>query len=585
MSYQWIYAQPEQKYVSDMQEELGVPQVIARLLAIRGITDFGKAKRFFRPDISDIHSPYLLKDMDKAATRLAEAIRNCETIVVSGDYDVDGTTGTSLLYSFLKDFGIDAHYYIPHRYKEGYGINPECISFAKECNANLIISVDCGITAFEEAEMIKQAGMDFIICDHHTVGESIPEALAVVDPKRPDCSYPFDGLSGAGVGFKLIEATAKELGLPQSVANKFLDLVAVSIASDIVPLADENRILMREGLKILNNSPRIGLKALMELINMKIGHISTSHIVFSLGPRINAAGRMGDAKKAVELMIAEDENEARRRAHQLEKINKRRRNTDTRTTKQAVSMVKKNLDMDKTGSIVLHNPDWHLGVIGIVASRLVDLYHRPAIMLSTVDGMVKGSARSIKGFNIYEALKKCGNLLEQFGGHQYAAGMTLKKQNLQDFRERLNEVTFESLSHDDLQPELVVDSELNLSNVTQRFWNLLNQFEPFGPENQRPVFVSHDVDIIGSPNIVGRGHLKMRISQKDSGVFDVIGFNMHQYEPVLRNCANNKVSIAYALEENYWNGKTTLQIRLKDIHVDDEECAAEEEKGFIYTST
>jgi len=584
MSYQWIYSEPEEGCVSSLQDQLGVPNVIAKLLALRGINNFDKAKRFFRPNLSLIHDPLLMKDMDIAADRLANGIRKCETIVVYGDYDVDGTTGTSILYSFLKDFGLDVYYYIPDRFKEGYGINPEGIEFAKEHNAKLILSVDCGITAVEEAKIAKKEGIDLIICDHHTVGDSIPDAVAVVDPKRPDCDYPFDGLSGAGVGFKLIQATANALGLPQSVANKFLDLVAISIASDIVPLADENRILMREGLKLINTDPRQGIKALMNLIHMKIGSVSTSNIVFSLGPRINAAGRMGDARKAVELMVSETEMEAIQKARQLEHINKKRRSTDTRTMKEAVRMVKKNFNMDQTGSLVLHHPNWHLGVIGIVASRLVDLYCRPAIMLSTVDGLVKGSARSIKGFNIYDALHKCNDLLEQFGGHQYAAGLTMKAENLQQFRERLNEITFQSLTMEDMEPELLVDTELNLNSVDKRFWKLLSQFEPFGPENMRPVFVSHDVNIKGTPNIVGKGHLKMQVYQNGSDVFDVIGFNMHQYEPALRNCSDSKISIAYALEENTWNGKTTVQIRLKDIHINDQECAAEAQAAYLQNS-
>jgi len=576
MSYQWVYAQPEERNtVAHLEEELGVPPTIAKLLALRGIDNYNKARRFFRPQMSLIHDPYLLKDMDKAAKRLAEGIRRGDRMVVYGDYDVDGTTGTAILYSFLKDFGLEVSYYIPHRFKEGYGINPEGILFAKKQNADLIISVDCGITAVDEAQKARQAGIDLIICDHHTVADEIPDALAVIDPKRPDCSYPFEGLSGAGVGFKLIQAAANELGLPQSVAYKFLDLVAVSIASDIVPLTDENRILMREGLKLINKDPRPGIKALMNLINMEQGSVSTSSIVFSLGPRINAAGRMGDAGKAVELMIAETDGEAYRRAHELEKINKRRRHTDTKTMKEAVKMVKRHLNMDKIGSLVLHHPDWHLGVIGIVASRLVDLYCRPAIMLSTVDGVIKGSARSIKGFDIYEALNECSDLLEQFGGHQYAAGLTIRKENLSEFRKRLNAITFECLSREDMQPELLVDTELDLKTVTRRFWKLLSQFEPFGPENMRPVFVSHDIQLVGQPNIVGKGgHLKMRVTQPNAGTFDVIGFNMHQYAPALRNCSDSKISIAYALEENTWNGRTNLQLRLKDIHIDDKECVA-----------
>ena len=575
MSYHWIFAEPEESdSVHQLEQDLNVPPIIARLLALRGIDTFKKAKRFFRPDMERTHDPFLMKDMDRAASRLAEGIRNREKMVVYGDYDVDGTTGTAILYSFLKDFGIEVSYYIPHRFKEGYGINPDGIKYAVAEDADLIISVDCGITAVEEAQMAKENNLDLIICDHHTCGDELPEAVAVLDPKRPDCEYPFDGLSGAGVGFKLVQATAQELGLPPEVATKFLDLVAVSIASDIVPLHDENRILMREGLQLLNNEPRIGLKALMDLIHLDIGSVTTSNIVFSLGPRINAAGRMGDASKAVELMIAENRRDAVAKARELETINIRRRTEDTQTMEQAVEMVEANYDIDKTGALVLHHPDWHLGVIGIVASRLVDLYCRPTIMLSTVQGKVKGSARSIKGYNIYNALKECDDLLEQFGGHQYAAGLTMDESNLEAFRERMNTITLNKLTEEDMQPDLLVDSMLDLGNVDLKFWKLLSQFEPFGPENMRPVFVSQNVRVVGIPTIVGSGHLKMRVSQNGSGVFDVIGFNMHEYLPLLRNCQKSTVSIAYVLEENHWNGRRTLQIRLKDVHIDDEECAA-----------
>jgi single-stranded-DNA-specific exonuclease len=575
MPFQWVYAKPErEKSVHALQDQLNVPPVIARLLAIRGINSFDTAKTFFRPELSMLHDPYTMKDMELGATRLAEAVRNREKILVYGDYDVDGTTSTAMLYTFLKDFGVDVDYYIPHRFKEGYGINPEGIEYAIQEDADLIVSIDCGITAVEEAKYARQKGIDLIICDHHTVGEQIPECVAVLDPKRPDCDYPFDGLSGAGVGFKLIQATCDKLGLPQNVAFKFLDLVAISIASDIVPIVNENRVLMREGLHLINNEPRTGLKGLLDLIKLKPGHISTSNIVFSIGPRINAAGRMGDAKKAVQLLIAETRAEAMGYAQQLESINIKRRDKDTSTMEEAVDQVERLYDIESTATVVLHNPEWHLGVIGIVASRLVDQFYRPAIMLSTVDGKIKGSARSIKGFNIYNALKECEDLLEQFGGHQYAAGMTLPPENLEEFRERLNTIVQRRMNDLDaeFEPELTIDAQLDLSEVDLRFWKLLSQFEPFGPQNMRPVFVSKGVEIVGIPTIVGSGHLKMKVKHNGSGVFDVIGFNMHEYLPALRNCPKGSIDLAYVLEENHWNGKRSLQIRLKDIHVNKDRC-------------
>lgn len=568
MSLRWVYAKPDrEEYVHTLEKELNIPEQIAKLLAIRGVENYDDAKLFFRPGIEQLHDPFLMKDMEEGACRLCSAIRNCERVVVYGDYDVDGTTATSIIYTFLKSFGLDVHYYIPHRFKEGYGINPDGIKYAAEIKADLIVSVDCGITAVKEAAYIKELGMDLIICDHHNCGDEIPNAVAVLDPKRPDCNYPFDGLSGAGVGFKLIQGAIKKLGLSETLAYQYLDLVAISIASDIVPIVDENRVLMREGLAMINSNPRMGIKALLKLIKVKPGTVTTSSIVFSIGPRINAAGRMGDASAAVELMIAEDETSAARSASELESINVRRRTTDTRTTEEAMAMLENDYKMNEISSMVLHHPEWHLGVIGIVASRLVDAHYRPAIMLSTVEGKIKGSARSIKGFNIYEALKQCDDLLEQFGGHEFAAGLTMNESNLEEFRKRIDKIAFNDLSENDFKPELTVDDNLDLNSVDNKFWKLLTQFEPFGPGNHRPVFVSKDICIEGVPSIVGNGHLKMKVRQNNSEVFDAIGFNMHEFIPLLRNCDKDKIDLAYVLEENHWNGRRTIQMRLKDIHI------------------
>lgn len=568
MSYRWVYPDtlPEEA-LSLLQEELNIPHEIAQLLALRGITDFDRAKTFFRPEEEELYDPFLMKDMEAAACRLSTAIRNGEKVVIYGDYDVDGTTAVSILYIFLKGFGLDVDYYIPDRFKEGYGINQEGIQYAIQKKADLIVSVDCGITAIDEAKYVKEQGMDLIICDHHTVGSSLPDAVAVLDPKRPDCEYPFDGLSGAGVGFKLIQGTVQKLGLPATLPDSFFDLVAISIASDIVPIVDENRTLMRLGLNKINSSPRPGIRALLNLIKTQPGAISTTQIVFSIGPRINAAGRMGDATTAVKLLIAEDAPTAEKYARQLEQINIKRRSTDTETMGEAMEMLENSVDMNETSAMVLHHPDWHLGVIGIVASRLVDAHYRPAIMLSTVEGKIKGSARSIKGFNIYNALKECEDLLEQFGGHEFAAGLTMEARNLEEFRIKMNEIACKMLSENDFKPELEISADLDLKKVDTKFWKLLTQFEPFGPENQRPIFVSRNVKIQGVPTIVGNGHLKLRVKQNGSAIFDAIGFNMHDYEPLLRNCNGNSIDVAYMLEENYWNGRRSIQMRLKDIHV------------------
>lgn len=567
MAFRWVYTTGDEKTASALQQQLGIPEKIAHLLSLRGIDTFEKAKGFFRPDLSQIHDPFLMKDMDKATDRLAEAVRSGQKILIYGDYDVDGTTATAILYTFLKEFGVDTDFYIPHRFKEGYGINEEGIQYAIDIKADLIVSVDCGITAVEETEQAKQHGIDLIICDHHNVGDEIPDAVAVLDPKREDCNYPFDGLSGAGVGFKLLQGTVRKLGLGDQLAFKALDLVAISIASDIVPIEDENRILMREGLKQINSKPRVGIKALLELINVEPGSITTSNIVFSIGPRINAAGRMGDATKAVQLLISDTPAEAKSRAHELESINVARRNKDSQTMEEAKAMVDAEFNLDKISSMVLHHPEWHLGVIGIVASRLVDTYGRPTIMLSTVDGKIKGSARSIDGFNIYDAFKECEDLLEQFGGHEYAAGLTIMKDNLDEFRRRIEKIAAENLTEEDFKPELSIDCDLDLSDLDMRFWKLLRQFEPFGPGNMRPVFVSKNVRVVGVPTIVGKGHLKMKVAQNGSGTFDVIGFNMHEYLPVIRNSGDQKMDIAYSLEENSWNGRRTLQIRLRDVQI------------------
>lgn len=564
MSFRWVFAQLDEDIrAAALEQKLGVPAKIAELLAIRGIKTYDEAKLFFRPAIDRIYDPFLMKDMDLAADRLALAIRNGERVLVYGDYDVDGTTATSCLYLFLKEFGVDVDYYIPHRFKEGYGINPEGIKYASETGTHLIVSVDCGITAIKEALVAKEKGIDLIICDHHTVGDTIPEALAVLDPKRPDCNYPFDGLSGAGVGFKLIQGTIVRLGLPKSVAYQFLDLVAISIASDIVPIVDENRILMKEGLQMIRKKPRVGIKALLDLIRMPREDINTTKIVFSIGPRINAAGRMGDATTAVQLMIAETEAKGKALANELESVNMRRRDKDSKTMEEALSMVDEDMDLSETSIMVLYKQDWHLGVIGIVASRLVDLYHRPAVMLSSVEGVIKGSGRSIKGFNIYNAMKKCEDLLEQFGGHEFAAGLTIKEGKLSEFKRRMNEIAYLDLSENSFEPELQIDTEINLEEIDMKFWKLLNQFEPFGPLNLRPIFVSKRVETVGEPTIVGNGHLKMKVKQGDSGVFDAIGFNMHEYLPLVRK---ETFDMAYVVEENHWNGRRTLQVRIKDIH-------------------
>lgn len=566
MSFRWVYATPDNENITEqLQNELGVPEVIAHLLALRKVDSYNKAKQFFRGDLTHLHNPFLMADMQKAALRVAAAIRDGEHILVYGDYDVDGTTATSILYLFLKKFGVEVSYYVPHRFDEGYGLNAEAIKKAAAQHTDLLISVDCGITAIEEAEVARRLGIDLIICDHHNVGNQLPAAEAVLNPKRPDCNYPFDGLSGAGVTFKLIQAVTETLGLSKNLPFEFLDLVAISTASDIVPIVDENRILMREGLIRINREPRVGLKALFDIVGMQPGFIGTSNIVFSIGPRINAAGRMGDAEQAVQLLIAENPEEAKAQAHKLEAVNHERRKADKQATDEATTIISESYNLSTTNAIILYKESWHLGVVGIVASRLVDAYHRPAILLSNVDGMLKGSARSIEGFNIYNAISECSEWLEEFGGHAFAAGLSLKPEKLEPFRQHLNEVVANSLAKQEKTPQLKVDYSLDLCDINKRLWKLLSQFRPFGPKNLKPVFISENINVVGIPTIVGKGHLKMKLQQPGSGIFDSIGFNMHEYLPQVRNSGENNMKIAFNLEENYWNGKKSLQLKLLDI--------------------
>jgi len=560
--------EPDRDVVNLLQHALNdLPEALARTLAIRGITSLESAKLFFRPELSHVHDPFLMKDMDAATDRIIRAVEGGERVLVYGDYDVDGTTSTALMVSFLRDLGVDVVYFIPHRVRDGYGLRPIGIDFAVNSGASLIVALDCGITAFDEAEYARDRGLDLIICDHHMAEETIPTAVAVLNPKRHDCTYPFDGLSGCGVGFKLLQGVMARLDMPVEQALPYLDLVALSIASDIVPIVGENRVLMRAGLKQIQAEPRLGLKKLADAIGLDLATCDTGKIVFSIGPRINAAGRLADARHAVELMLTKDDERGRRLAIELDQINKDRRDLDGSILVQALELA---ADSDTSHALVLHRPDWHVGVIGIVASRLVDRYYRPSVMLTTVDGTAKGSARSIKGFNIYDALKECRSLLTRFGGHEYAAGLTLPVQNIPELRKQLNAVAENKLSDAMLRPELQIDSALQLDNLDDRFWAVLKQFAPFGPQNKHPVFLGSELDVVGHPAVVGSGHLKFKVKQAgsaDSGVYDVIGFNMHEHLPMVRSHRNNQeqLQMVFSVDRNTWNGRSTLQLHLKDI--------------------
>lgn len=556
----------EEREVLALADSLNISNILAKLLIQRSVTSFFDAKKYFRPDLEELYDPYLMDGMKEASVRVIEAITNNEKIYVYGDYDVDGTCSAAIMYMFLKEIGADIEVYIPNRLTEGYGISKESVDYLNEQNTDLIISVDCGITAVEEVEYAKKYSIETIICDHHQPKETIPDAVSVLDPLKPGCQYPFKYLSGAGVAFKLIRAIADRFG-HKELALKYLDLVALAGAADIVPLTDENRTLVRKGLDIINSNPRPGVLALIRSANMEPGELTAGQIVFTIAPRINAVGRLGDAQRAVELFVTDDHKEAKRLAAILEKENTERRKIDEVTFSHAVRQVEETIDLDKEIGIVLHNDNWHPGVIGIVASRLVEKYYRPTIMLATVDGLAKGSARSIAGFNIYEALENCQDLLVQFGGHQAAAGVAIEIDKLPEFRERFNGILKETLDGKDILPEIKIDTKISLSDISPKFVRILDQFAPFGPGNMRPVFMAEGVQFANYPRIVGTNHLLTTIKQNGSDkVFDAIGFNLGSFANLVDK-SNDLLDIVFTIEKIQKNGQSYPQFRLKDIRI------------------
>ncbi len=555
--------------VERLSKDINASPVIATLLFHRGITNYDEAKAFFRPQLEHLHNPFLMKDMDKAVARIEKAILKNEKILVYGDYDVDGTTSVALVYSFLKTFYDKLDYYIPDRYKEGYGISTAGIDFAFENNFSLIIALDCGIKSNDKVDYANKKGIDFIICDHHFPGKTIPDACAVLDPKRIDCKYPYKELSGCGVGFKLIQGIAQNKNIPTKNLEEYLDLVAISIAADIVPITGENRILAFYGLKYLNTSPREGIRAMLELANIK-KELTITDIVFSIGPRINAAGRMESGKKAVELLISSTSENAIESGTYLNKNNSDRRNLDIHTTQQALAMIAESPALQQKKTTVLFDPAWHKGVIGIVASRLTETYYRPTILLTQSNGIVSGSARSVKDFDLYEAISECSDLLEQFGGHKYAAGLTLKPENVEAFQKKFEQIVSSTITEEMLIPEIEVDASINLSDISPSFYNILKQFSPFGPGNMTPVFITEILCDTGHANIVGSNHLKMALIQKNqntegknSAIFSAIGFGLaDKYELVTKKVP---FTACYNINEQEWEGKTYLQLQVKDI--------------------
>lgn len=546
----------------DDENSREIYKLVATLLVQRGIKYYHEAKKFFRPELSHLHDPFLIKDMDLAIDRIVKAMSDQEKILIYGDYDVDGTTAVATVYSFFKRHHDWVNFYLPDRYKEGYGISTAGIDWARENNYTLIIALDCGIKSIDKVDYAKTLGIDFIICDHHIPGDQLPAAVAVLDPKRSDCPYPYKELTGCGIGFKLVQAFADTHSIPFSEIECYLDLCAVSIASDIVPVTGENRILAHFGMERLNTNPREGFKAILNLANVK-KKVSLTDVVFVIGPRINAAGRIEDAKRSVELLIAENEEDAIRAGEGIDKLNQTRREKDSIITEQALQLIHDDEGHKHRKTTVLFNPDWHKGVIGIVASRLTEHHYRPTIVLTQSDGKITGSARSVKDFDLYAALEKCGDLLEQYGGHKYAAGLTMKPERIQEFRDRFNQVVTDVIEERMLTQEIEVDSELNLEDISFPFYRILQQFAPFGPGNMAPVFLTRGVHSRIGPKIVGEKHLKLFVEQPNSPSFDAIAFQQANH---LQDTVYGKTfDICYAIEENDWNGNVTLQLNIKDI--------------------
>jgi len=550
--------------VQRLTDSLNISPILARLLVIRDIKTFNQAKQFFRPSLDFIHDPFLMDQMESATTRVITALTQNQKICIYGDYDVDGTCATALLFMFLKELDANVEFYIPRRLEEGYGISTTAIDIVKEKGTQLMIAVDCGITAITETDYANKLGIDVIICDHHQPKEDIPKAFAVLDPLKPGCNYPFKYLSGAGVAFKLAQGLCERIG-KRGLPLKYLDLVALAGAADIVPLIDENRILVNEGLNQVNLNPRPGIEALIEMGRLQTGQLTSGQIVFTLAPRINAVGRLGDAERAVNLLIATNKKEALKLAEVLETENYERRKIDVDTFEAAKELVDSQIDLDEELAIVLHSDHWHPGVIGIVASRLVEKYYRPSVLLTTIDGIAKGSARSINGFNIYEALQKCDDLLLHFGGHQAAAGLALEVDKIDEFRIRLNEVLKSSITSEDLSEEISIDSKIRFSEITPKFLRILEQFSPFGPGNLRPVFLSESVHVANVPRIVGNNHLVASFRQSGTDkVFDSIGFNMGDHFDLIKN-NNADLDIVFSVDKTIRDSRIFPQLKLKDI--------------------
>ncbi len=567
MQKRWIFNEDfDGDAINTLQQELNVSPTLAKLINQKGISSFNEAKSFFRPTLDQLHDPFLMKDMDRAVNRLTEAIANEESILVYGDYDVDGTTAVATFYGFLSKFYQKLEYYIPDRYKEGYGVSEDGIRYASQNGYSLIVTLDCGIKALEKVDLANELGIDVIICDHHTPGEETPNAYAVLDPKQVDCNYPYKELSGCGVGFKLLHGFCLQSGFEIEELYQFLDLMAVSIASDIVPITGENRVLAYFGLKKLNQSPRPGLKALIDLCKGN-RDLTISGIVFGIGPRINAAGRMDHAGSAVALLLAKDEEEANLLADMVNTKNDVRRDFDNTITEEAIQMITTNDSLTHAKATVLYKEDWHKGVIGIVASRCIEKFYRPTVILTESNDKVTGSARSVDGFDVYAAISECSDLLEQVGGHMYAAGETMSVDNVAAFQKKFQEVVARQITDEQLIPSLYIDTVIRLEEIDRKFFNVVNQMAPFGPQNMQPVFMTEQIQA-SNVKLLKEQHLKFTAKQEGTNVaYDAIGFGLGEYYDLV-NCGL-KFQMAFTVEENDFRGHKTLQLFVKDIKFDD----------------
>lgn len=568
MQKRWVVKEaPDAAKVQNLAESLNISQILATILCQRGITSYDQAKTFFRPLLENLHDPFLFQDMDKAIDRLIQALHSQERVIIYGDYDVDGTTSVALVFSFLQPFFQDRiEYYIPDRYKEGYGISFIGIDYAQEANVSLIISLDCGIKSIDEVAYAQQKGIDFIICDHHLPDDELPQAVAVLDAKRSDCAYPFKELAGCGVGFKLMQAFCQHQGLDLKPLFELLDLVVISIAADIVPITDENRVLAYHGLQRMNSGAplRPGLEALKELAALRSA-VDITQIVFGFAPRINAAGRMGDAKRSVAMLLAQTKDQAFTISQDINLSNSLRRGHDSSITKEALEMIAQDIFLRSARSTVLFKETWHKGVVGIVASRCIEKYYRPTIILTESKGKATGSARSVHGFDVHQAILACSDLLDQFGGHMYAAGLTMPLENVPAFRAKFEQVVASTILEEQRVPMVEIDAPLELNQITQKFFNILKQMEPFGPGNLSPVFMSSCVYDTGSAKIVGDAHLKLRLTQDGLTSFDAIAFGMAEFYP--RILKGIPFDVCYCVEENEYRGNITLQLRIKDIRL------------------